>query len=442
MVETQIANNKFEKACKDAEKHVNEKQKELDQLQDRYDMGQSTIRGHESTIRQQRKELESMSRDLHHQIHQLQRQLHQTQTVSPTHGSTMPRAHAPRPATAPPRSKQYASSPGDTDGNRQLSHLLGELKNLMRENFESNPEYDRGALIDKIFVTICSIFRDDDRPETLEQLVEKLTLYLEDPTVGRQGSKQRLTEWMGKLSELLAKHEAKHPPSQNRPVTADTMSDDGSHPNTPTLSPVEGRERVVVVESTEVGYPSTTQAHSERRSTSEEEHGAVTRSEISRHGPNVSTSSNKSTDRSHGPQKGADTGHEPEESGGDEIDDDDLEVDFVEILKDGSRFTHYKRSKSKPKSDPAAKASAKADPSSGTENATSQSDKKQGDDRSRVRWFVDPNAEPRAKPVNSVLVMIRRILKDKYTHPSSIVMYNFGVGPRFAYVSASARAPK
>ena len=25
---------------------------------------------------------------------------------------------------------------------------------------------------------------------------------------------------------------------------------------------------------------------------------------------------------------------------------------------------------------------------------------------------------------------------------SSIVMYNFGVGPRFAYVSASARAPK
>jgi hypothetical protein len=25
---------------------------------------------------------------------------------------------------------------------------------------------------------------------------------------------------------------------------------------------------------------------------------------------------------------------------------------------------------------------------------------------------------------------------------SSIVMYNFGVGPRFAFVSASARAPK
>ena len=30
----------------------------------------------------------------------------------------------------------------------------------------------------------------------------------------------------------------------------------------------------------------------------------------------------------------------------------------------------------------------------------------------------------------------------QYTHTSSSVMYKFGVGPRFAYVSASARAPK
>ena len=32
--------------------------------------------------------------------------------------------------------------------------------------------------------------------------------------------------------------------------------------------------------------------------------------------------------------------------------------------------------------------------------------------------------------------------KEKQERKSSIVMYNFGVGPRFAYVSASARAPK
>ncbi len=33
-------------------------------------------------------------------------------------------------------------------------------------------------------------------------------------------------------------------------------------------------------------------------------------------------------------------------------------------------------------------------------------------------------------------------LKFKEQTASSIVMYNFGVGPRFAYVSASSRAPK
>ena len=36
----------------------------------------------------------------------------------------------------------------------------------------------------------------------------------------------------------------------------------------------------------------------------------------------------------------------------------------------------------------------------------------------------------------------RLLAKEGEGYRSSNVMYNFGVGPRFAYVSASARAPK
>ena len=38
--------------------------------------------------------------------------------------------------------------------------------------------------------------------------------------------------------------------------------------------------------------------------------------------------------------------------------------------------------------------------------------------------------------------LIELTVRDKYPGLSSTVMYNFGVGPRFAYVSTSARAPK
>ncbi len=55
-----------------------------------------------------------------------------------------------------------------------------------------------------------------------------------------------------------------------------------------------------------------------------------------------------------------------------------------------------------------------------------------------LRIDEDMSVDIRLKSTTDFLILVHILEKE----PSSTVMYNFGVGPRFAFVSASARAPK
>jgi hypothetical protein len=97
---------------------------------------------------------------------------------------------------------------------------------LLNQNFESHPQYDRGVLIKKIFEVIFSVFRDRDRVGALEELVQKLMLYLQDHTVDSQ---DKLDAFLTNLKDLTVKHppsegtitSAEHKVPDERPTTSD-----------------------------------------------------------------------------------------------------------------------------------------------------------------------------------------------------------------------------